>query len=57
MQELEEVGGMEELEKEVNRRIRHSKGSWMIDLIVDKYKSHFTILISGGGGFLMFLTI
>ncbi|MCE0480756.1 Phospholipase A2 crotoxin acid subunit CA [Datura stramonium] len=25
--ELEEVGGLEELEKEVNRRIRHSKGS------------------------------
>lgn len=30
MQELEEVGGLEELEKEISRRIKISKNSWSV---------------------------
>lgn len=58
MQELEEVGGTEELEKEVNRRTRLSKGSWMIDLIVHKTQKVILHLLSmREGDFFMYLTV
>lgn len=34
LQELEEVGGMEELEKEINRRIKSSDSSWIMTAIL-----------------------